>query len=56
MKTLKQDIALNQYEIDAAAVADAMIAKLRLVRRGHLALATEAGRSQAPPRRPRRDR
>jgi hypothetical protein len=48
LQTLKREIALNQYEIDACAVADAILSKLLLVKRGHLALATpEADRSRS---------
>ena len=46
LKTLKRDIALHQYEVDAGAVADAILSKLRLVKRGHLALAGEADRTR----------
>ena len=47
LKTLKRDIATNQYEVDAGAVADAILHKLRLVRSGRLALnAGGAGRSR----------
>ncbi len=44
LKELKQDIALNRYDVDAGAVADAILSKLRLVRQGRLALAAEADR------------
>ncbi len=44
LKELKQDIALNRYDVDSGAVADAILSKLRLVRRGRLALAAEADR------------
>ncbi len=48
MNELKRDIALNRYDVDADAVADAILSKLRLVRRGRLALAGgEAGRIPA---------
>ncbi len=40
LKTLKREIALNQYEVDAGAVADAILSKLRLVKQGHQALAS----------------
>jgi hypothetical protein len=46
LKTLKRDIALNQYEVDAGAVADAILNKLRLVKRGRLALAGETDRTR----------
>jgi hypothetical protein len=48
LEQLKRDIALHQYDVDSAAVADAIVRKLRLVRRGREALASsEAGRSPA---------
>ena len=54
---LKREIALNAYQLDAGAVADEILRKLRLVRRGRAALAeAEAGRTPKPPRRPRRGR
>jgi hypothetical protein len=40
LKTLKRDIAAQQYEVDAGLVADAIISKLRLVKRGQAALAS----------------
>ena len=53
LRTLKRDIALNQYEVDAGAVADAIVSKLRLVRRGQMALGCGADRSpKAGERRP----
>jgi hypothetical protein len=45
---LKRDIALNQYAVDAAAVAEAILSKLQLVKQGHLALAASAA-DQTPP-------
>ena len=46
---LKRDIAINRYEVDAGAVADAIVRKLDLVRRGRqVLLAREAGHSQPP--------
>jgi hypothetical protein len=55
---LKRDIALSQYEVDAHAVAEAILAKLQLVRSGRLALLTggDAGQNHAPSRPPARDR
>ena len=48
LEQLKREVALHQYEVDAAEVADAIVRKLRLVRRGREALAnSEAGRSPA---------
>ena len=41
---MKREIALNQYQVDAEAVADAILSKLRLVKRARLAL-IEADRS-----------
>lgn len=40
---LKREIALKRYDVDAAAVADAIVAKMRLVRQGRRALAVDAG-------------
>lgn len=54
---LKRDIALNQYAVDAGAVAEAILSKLQLVRQGHLALAAGAADRTQPPgalRRPAR--
>jgi hypothetical protein len=46
---LKREIALKGYDIDAGAVADAIVVKMRLVREGRRALAaSEADRSQSP--------
>ena len=43
---MKREIALKRYDVDAAAVADAIVSKMRLVREGRRALAeTEADRS-----------
>lgn len=47
LKHLKREIALNQYDIDSEAVADAILRKLALVRRGRVALGREAGRSRS---------
>jgi hypothetical protein len=48
LKELKRDIELNRYDVNAGAVADAILEKLRLVRQGRLALTEpEAGRSPA---------
>jgi hypothetical protein len=50
LKELKRDIELNRYDVDAGAVADAILSKLRLVRQGRQALAgSEAGRSRRAP-------
>lgn len=44
---VRDRIAINEYEVDARQVAEAIIAKLRLVQRGHVALAArQAGRSR----------
>ena len=42
---LKREIALKRYDVDAGAVADAIVSKLRLVRRGRRALEDAAGPS-----------
>ena len=42
LNTLKREIALNRYEVDADAVADAILSKLRLLRSGQAALASGA--------------
>lgn len=39
MSELKRDIALDKYDVDARAVAGAILTKLQLVRRCQLALA-----------------
>lgn len=47
LNTLKQDIALHRYEVDAPAVAEAILSKLRLIKQGHQALAwSEADRTR----------
>ena len=58
MDDLKRDIALSQYEVDAHAVAEAILAKLRLVRSGRLALitGTDADQSQLAPQPPSQGR
>jgi hypothetical protein len=43
LEKLKRDIAMQRYEIDSGAVAEAILRKLRLVRQGLLAL--DAGAS-----------
>ena len=54
VKELKRDIALNRYDVDANAVAGAILSKLQLVKRGRLALAASADdrslRALDPPR------
>jgi hypothetical protein len=42
VKELKRDIALHRYDVDADAVADAILSKLQLVKRGRRALAVSA--------------
>ena len=42
MDELKHEIALKRYDVDAAAVADAIVSKMRLVREGRRALAATA--------------
>jgi hypothetical protein len=52
LKELKRDIALNRYDVDAGAVADAILIKLRLVRQGRLALSgSPVDRTQSAPER-----
>jgi hypothetical protein len=52
---LKRDIALKQYDVDAGVVADAIVSKLRLVKRGRRALDLPvADRSPSAPERPPR--
>ena len=43
---LKRDIALSQYEVDAHAVAEAILAKLQLVRSARLALISPSDAGQ----------
>ena len=38
---LKREIALKRYDVDAGAVADAIVAKMRLVKQGRRALAAD---------------
>ena len=38
---LKREIALKRYDVDASAVADAIVAKMRLVKQGRRALAAD---------------
>lgn len=53
VEQLKHEVAIGGYEIDAPAVADAILEKLWLVKQGQIALARAAGRSRpaAGPRR-----
>ena len=55
-RTLKRDIELDRYDPDPGVVADAILTKLKLVRRGRLAL-VEGGADQSRPaaERPRGD-
>jgi hypothetical protein len=47
---LKRDIENNTYAVDAPAVADAILRRLRLLKQGRrAALITEAGRSPRAP-------
>jgi hypothetical protein len=47
MSELKRDIALDRYDVDARAVAGAILTKLQLVRRCQMVLASsDADRSQ----------
>jgi hypothetical protein len=48
VKELKRDIALNHYEVDAGAVADAILAKLRMVKRCRDAIAVQADQTPKP--------
>jgi hypothetical protein len=48
LKQLKRDIELDRYDPDPGAVADAILTKLKLVRRGRLAL-VEGGADQSRP-------
>jgi hypothetical protein len=43
LASLKREIALQSYEVDSAAVAEAILLKLRLVRRGRMAIAAQRG-------------
>ena len=52
LKELKREIALNRYDVDSGAVADAILSKLRLVRQGRMALTVSAAdRSPSGPSR-----
>jgi hypothetical protein len=57
MSELKRDIALDRYDVDARAVAGAILTKLQLVRRCQMALASadadriQMGSSRAHPAR-----
>ena len=48
LNQLKRDIALDRYDPDPTAVADAILTKLLLVRRGRLALAEGAADQSRP--------
>lgn len=48
LKELKREIALNQYDVDSRLVADAILSKLRLVKRGRMALTGYEG-GRIPP-------
>ena len=48
LNELKRDIALDRYDPDPTAVADAILTKLLLVRRGRLALAEGAAGQSRP--------
>jgi hypothetical protein len=56
LEQLKRDIAAREYDVDATEVADAIVRKLRLVRRGLEALSanSEADRIRADQLAPRR--
>ena len=49
---LKRDIAINQYDVDASAVADAILKKIALIKRGRRALAESAAESAVDRSRP----
>ena len=56
LKQLKRDIELDRYDPDPGVVADAILTKLKLVRRGRLALVEGgADRSRPAAERPRGD-
>ena len=42
MVEVKREIGLKRYDVDAGAVADAIVAKMRLVKQGRRALAMDA--------------
>jgi anti-sigma-28 factor FlgM len=51
---LKRDIESNRYDVDAPAVADAMLRKIRVLKQGgRLRPISEAGRSRPDPEDPR---
>jgi hypothetical protein len=51
LEQLKRDIALARYEVDAASIAEAIVTKLELLRRGRAAIrGGEADRIQSPTR------
>ena len=50
LKELKREIALNRYDVDSRLVAGAILSKLRLVKRGRMALTGyEGDRTPAGP-------
>ena len=49
LKELKREIALNQYRVDAWAVADAMLCKMRLLRQARLTIDDQAPDRIQPP-------
>ena len=44
VRELKRDIARSEYDVDPRLVADAILVRLRLVKRGRQAMGGEAGR------------
>jgi hypothetical protein len=52
LEQLKRDIALDRYAVDASDVADAIVWKLRLVRRAQEALAASSGADRTRAARP----
>ena len=49
LQELKREIALNQYRVDAWAVADAMLRKMRLLRQVRLTIDDQASDRTQPP-------
>jgi hypothetical protein len=52
LEQLKRDIARHRYDVDAAEVAEAIVWKLRLVRRAREALAASSGADRTRAARP----
>ena len=45
---MKREIALKRYDVDAGAVADAIVAKMRLVKQGRRALGADGADRSLP--------